>query len=98
MEVTVIQRLLVAFLFLISAASANAAYNDVWYDIAEPGWGVFVEQSNTFQFLAFFIYGPTAGPPTAGPPTWYTATLLDDGTGNYSGGLYATTGTYFANP
>jgi hypothetical protein len=91
-----IRRLLLAVLLLVSATCASAnAYNDVFFDVAEPGWGVFVKQSNTFQFLAFFIYGPD------GQPTWYTAQLTDvgDGTGlNYSGPLYATTGTYFGSP
>jgi hypothetical protein len=96
-EVTVIRRLVFAVLLLVSATYASAnSYNDVFYDVAEPGWGVFVKQSNTFQFLAFFIYGPNNG-----QPTWYTAQLYDNGDGtrlNYSGTLYATTGTYFANP
>jgi len=69
-------------LLLASAALAHAAqYTDVYYDTAEPGWGVFLVQSDTFQFLAFFIYGPD------GKPTWYTAWLVDDGTGNYSGSV-----------
>ncbi len=91
-----IRRLVLAVLLLGTATYASAnIYNDVFYDVAEPGWGVFVKQSATFQFLAFFIYGPN------GQPTWYTAQLTDngDGTGlNYTGPLYATTGTYFANP
>jgi hypothetical protein len=90
------RRLILAVLLLVSATYASAnVYNDVFFDVAEPGWGVFVKQSNTFQFLAFFIYGPN------GQPTWYTAQLTDngDGTGlNYVGPLFATTGTYFANP
>ena len=90
-----IRRLVLAVLLLGTATYAGAnTFNDVFFDVAEPGWGVFVKQSNTFQFLAFFIYGPN------GQPTWYTAQLTDngDGTGlNYSGALYATTGTYFAN-
>ena len=48
-------------------------------------------QSDTTQFLAFFIYGPD------NKPTWYTAQLEQDAAGNYRGSLYATTGTYFAN-
>jgi hypothetical protein len=93
MEVTVIRRFLLAVLLLVSAVSARAAaYTDVWLDIGEPGWGVFVVQSETFQFLAFFIYGPT------GQPTWYTAQLNDDGTGNYAGPLFASSGSYFASP
>lgn len=91
-----IRRLVLAVLLLLSATCAPAnTYSDVFYDVAEPGWGVFVKQSNTFQFLAFFIYDNN------GQPTWYTAHLLDngDGTGlNYSGPLYATTGTYFGIP
>ena len=47
-------------------------------------------QTSTLQFLAFFIYDKN------GNPTWYTAQLNDDGTGNYIGALYATTGTHFA--
>ncbi len=87
-------RILVFALLLLtnSAFAAVASYTDVWFDTNEPGWGVFVTQSNTFQFMAFFIYGAD------GKPTWYTAQLNDDGTGNYSGTLYATTGTYFALP
>ena len=88
-----LKQLVVAFLLLISAFSAKAIeYTDVYYDILEPGWGAFLVQSDTAQFLAFFIYGPD------GKPTWYTAQLTDDGTGNYTGTLYAITGTYFANP
>jgi hypothetical protein len=67
-------------------------YTDVYYDTAEPGWGVFLIQSDTAQFLAFFIYGAD------GKPVWYTAQLADDGTGNFAGSLYAITGTYFLNP
>jgi hypothetical protein len=95
-----LQRLFFAALFFLAATCAGAnTYSDVWYDAAEPGWGVFVKQSNTFQFLAFFVYGPGAG--SNAPPTWYTAQLTNngDGTGlNYTGPLYATTGTYFGAP
>lgn len=93
-------RWLLAVLLLLAATCASAAnYSDVWYDTAEPGWGVFVKQSDKFQFLAFFIYGTGTG--TGAPPTWYTAQLNDtgDGTGlNYTGPLFATTGTYFGAP
>lgn len=93
MEVPVIRRFLLAVLFLVSTATASAAsYTDVYFDIDEPGWGVFVVQSETIQFLAFFIYD------FAGRPTWYTAQLMDDGTGNYTGSLYASNGTFFGDP
>lgn len=91
-----IRRLILAVMLLVSATYACAnTFNDVFFDVAEPGWGVFVKQSGTFQFLAFFIYGPN------GQPTWYTAQLTDNGDGtalNYTGPLIATTGTYFASP
>lgn len=88
-----LRRFVIAVLLALVTLPASAAeYGDVYYDPAEPGWGVFLVQSNTFQFLAFFIYG------TDGKPIWYTAELTDDGTGTYTGGLYATTGTYFGNP
>ena len=70
------KRLLAALLFSISAFQVNAAnYTDVYYDAAEPGWGAFLIQNGTNQFIAFFIYGKD------GTPTWYTAQLNDDGTG-----------------
>jgi hypothetical protein len=78
---------------LISAARADASeYTDVYFNPAESGWGVFLVQSDTTQFLAFFIYG------TDNKPTWYTAQLAQDVAGNYDGPLYATTGTYFGLP
>jgi len=78
---------------LICAARADALeYTDVYYSPAEPGWGVFLVQSDTTQFLALFIYG------TDNKPTWYTATLKQDVAGTYNGALIATTGTYFGLP
>jgi hypothetical protein len=93
MEVTMIRRLMIVLALLLVAARAQALeYTDVYYNAAESGWGVFVVQSNTFQFLAIFIYDAN------NKPTWYTANITDDGTGKYTGPLYATTGTYFASP
>jgi hypothetical protein len=80
---------------LLAIASFEVAaleYTDVYYSPTESGWGAFLVQSNTFQFIAFFIYG------SDGRPTWYTAQLTDDGTGKYTGPLYATSGTPFASP
>ena len=83
---------LLVCLVLATARAAAHEYTDVYYDIAEPGWGIFLVQSDTTEFIAFFIYGPD------GKPVWYTAQLTDDGTGKYAGSLYAITGTYFVNP
>ncbi len=88
-----VKRLVFIVVLLFAAVRAEAVeYTDVYYDPAEPGWGAFLVQSDTTQFLAFFIYGAD------GKPTWYTAQLTDDGTGNYTGTLFAITGTYYANP
>ena len=91
-----LKRLVVALcllgIALTARGGATPSYTDVYYVPAESGWGVFVVQTNTFQFLAFFIYGPD------GKPVWYTATLTDDGTGKYTGPLYLTSGTYFPLP
>ena len=84
--------ILAAFLSTAALPGVAADYSDVYYNPTEPGWGVFLVQSNTFQFLAFYVYGPD------GKPVWYTAELADDGSGTYTGGLYATTGTYFGSP
>jgi hypothetical protein len=92
-EIDMLKRLLlIAFLLCASTNVTAEGYGDVYYNPAEPGWGVFVVQSDVFQFLAFFIYGPD------GKPTWYTAQLTEDANGNFNGALYATTGTYFAAP
>jgi hypothetical protein len=78
-------------LLLTATFSARAIdSSDVYYIPEESGWGIFLVQSDTFQFLSFYVYGPD------GKPTWYTAELDAEGPSKYSGPLYATTGTYFA--
>lgn len=87
-----LKRLVLIGLLLVTLCAHAAEYTDVYYDPAEDGWGVFLVQSDATQFLAFFIYGAD------GKPTWYVAILAQDATGKFTGSLYATTGTYFANP
>ena len=88
-----LRKLTFGVLLVTATFSARAVeYTDVYYNPAESGWGFFVVQSNIFQFLAFFIYG------SDGKPTWYTAQLMDNGTGTYTGQVYETTGTYFPLP
>lgn len=50
---------------------------------------MFVVQSNTFQFFAFFIYDQNKN------PIFYTAQLTDDGTGKYTGGALSDDGDVF---
>jgi len=85
--------LVVALLAGFSAPAARAAdYTDVWWIPAERGWGVNVVHTDNFLFLTFFIYDEN------NKPTWYTADLVLDATGAFTGGLYATTGTHYAKP
>ena len=84
-------RFLLASLCFVACHAHALEYTDVYYDPAESGWGVFLVQSNTVQFVAFFVYGAD------GKPTWFTAQLTDDGTGQYTGSLYATTGSPFGS-
>jgi hypothetical protein len=76
----------------VTARPRGVSYFDLWWNPAEPGWGVQIAQSGTFQFVTFFVYD------SDGRPTWYTAELTADGTGNYIGTLYANTGSYFGLP
>jgi hypothetical protein len=82
----------ISMLALLPMTARAIDYTDLWWTPAEAGWGVNLVQSDNFMFLTFFIYGQD------NKPTWYTAQLSLDNTGAYSGGLYATTGTYYNNP
>jgi hypothetical protein len=80
-----------ALLCIRPAIGAPYDYTDEWYaGPAEAGWGVNFTQTDEFIFATLFIYGP------GGQPTWYTAQMTWDGQ-KFVGGLYATTGTYYAN-
>ena len=84
------RRVLLAVCAAAVAVCAHATnYTDIWWNPAEPGWGVNLAQSDNFIFATFFVYGP------GNVPTWYAGNLTLDASGAYTGGLYATTGTYF---
>jgi hypothetical protein len=88
-----LKRLFLAVLLLAAAGRAGAVdFTDIWYNPAESGWGVNVVQGDAFIFLTFFIYGAD------GKPTWFTGQVTQDASGNFNGGLYATTGTYYISP
>jgi hypothetical protein len=83
------RRILIALLLCGATFRAGATdYSDIWWNPAESGWGVNFAQSDKFIFATFFVYGP------GNTPTWYTAQLVLDASGNFTGPLYATTGTY----
>src|SRR5438309_1713092 len=80
---------------LFGQACRAIDYTDLWYDAANPGWGVNVVQSGDLLFLTFFVYGE------GGQPVWYAAQLDRDTSGDfdgYLGALYVSAGTWFALP
>ena len=88
-----LRKMVVAVLLCVASLGAGASeFTDVYVDTNETGWGLFVVQSDTFEFLAFFVYGQD------GKPTWYSCQLSLDANGNYSGQLYASTGAYYGGP
>jgi len=90
--VAVLATLALAAFSIRPAIGAPYDYTDEWYaGPTEAGWGVNFTQTDNFIFATLFIYGP------GGQPTWYTAQMTWDGQSKFTGGLYATTGTYYAN-
>ena len=88
-----LQALALALVIAALPAFARAAdYTDLWWVPSESGWGVNIVQSDSFMFATFFIYGQDR------KPTWYTAQMTRDATGAYSGGLFLTSGSYYALP
>jgi hypothetical protein len=81
---------LVACAALVLAFRADplraASMSDLWYNPAEPGWGVnLIEQQGTL-FVTLFVYGQD------GRPTWLVGSdvrQIASSTGrNFSGALY----------
>ena len=83
---------LAAGLLFASFNVGATEYTDAYVAPDEIGWGALLVQSDTFQFIAIFIYDQN------GNPTWYTGNLTADAAGNYSGQLYASTGCPFRLP
>ena len=71
---------------------AATDFTDIWWNPAEPGWGVNFVQADNFIFATFFIYDAT------NKPTWYTGELSRDSNGQWKGPLYRSTGSYFGAP
>ncbi|HUH91643.1 MAG TPA: hypothetical protein VL742_00675 [Casimicrobiaceae bacterium] len=88
-----LKRFCLTILLAIFASPAFAIdYSDMWYLPAESGWGVNFTQNDGVIFMTFFLYG------TDNEPVWYVAIAYEDASGNFSGMLYSTTGTYFGAP
>jgi len=73
----------------IDAKTAYSAdQSDLWWNPAEPGWGMQIVQQADVLFATLFVYD------AAGQPTFVTATLSPSGTLAWSGDLYRSTGPY----
>lgn len=84
--------LLAALSFLASPANATSFttdQSDLYYIVAEQGWGIQLVQRGSVIFATLFVYDVN------GKPTWYTATMDYASNLTWTGTLYATTGTYF---
>jgi hypothetical protein len=95
MEEQMLRKIVLALLLYVASFSANAAegFSDAWVPLGEAGSGTFLVQSETFIFLAFFVFDAN------GQPIWFSCQLTRDANGvTYSGGLYKSTGTYYALP
>ncbi len=90
-----IVRILFTVFLLLAAlpASAKVDWTDVWYDPAEPGWGINLVQSDTFMYGTFYIFD------AAGKPTWYAAQMTwDQARLEFVGPLYLPAGTGYQFP
>jgi len=83
--------LAVSTLLLPFSPARAAEYSDLWVTAGEDAWGVNFVQWDSIIYATMYIYGPDK------KPTWYAAVLNRDLSGNFSGTLYFTQGTYFAN-
>jgi hypothetical protein len=91
-----------AFLFAVLLVvgivppAAAVDYTDLWVaqepGQSELGWGVNFDQSDSFIFATFFVFGPDL------QPTWYSGELTLGANGVWSGTLYRATGSYFGAP
>jgi alpha-tubulin suppressor-like RCC1 family protein len=74
-----------------AAASQATDYTDLWWNPAQPGWGLAVAQQGNTMFLAWYVYD------TSGRSLWYVAPDCKVGAnGNScSGALYRTRGPAF---
>lgn len=73
------------------ATSANTDVTDLWWNPAESGWGMQLNNTGSFAFATVFAYGPD------GKPTWFIAEMHAVGV-FFSGPLYVATGPYYGGP
>ena len=82
--------LLAALTFLtpVGATSFTADQSDLWWNPAEPGWGMQLVQRGAVIFATLFVYDKS------NIPIWYTATLSYAGNLIWTGDLNLTNGPW----
>jgi hypothetical protein len=76
--------------FTTGDRSAATNYQDLWWNPAEPGWGVNVTHQGNIIFATLFTYD------ASGQGKWYVlANGAKTGTGTYSGTLFSTAAAAF---
>jgi hypothetical protein len=73
----------------VTATSFSTDQSDLWYIVAESGWGMQLVQRGNVIFATLFVYGQNSA------PTWYVATMSSTDGSTWTGDLYATTGPWF---
>lgn len=72
----------------VAGRAPSANYSDLWWNPAQPGWGLSIAQGPTDElFAVWFVYDD------AGRPTWYSLQPgFWVGPNSYSGSLFKTSG------
>lgn len=72
-------------------AQAAAVYTDLWWNVAEEGWGINLNHQNDIIFGTWFTYG------AGNAAGWYVMSdLRRQVDGSFTGPIYQTTGTAFS--
>jgi hypothetical protein len=81
-----------AFGFSLPAGAVGTGvdFTDLWWNPAEPGWGLNIIHQNGIIFATLYVYD------AAGVPHFYSASETRGTGGSFTGPLYETRGTYFA--
>ncbi len=71
--------------------SQSASYSDLWWNPAESGWGINLNQQGDTIFATWFTYGD------GGRNAWYVMSdARKQADGSYTGAIYQTTGVPYA--
>ena len=78
-----------------AASTLTPDYSDLWLTLGEQGWGVNIIQHYDTMFVTLFVYGPD------NTARWYHGSAVRTvgaSQTQFSGELYVTTGSHFAQP